>query len=228
MNLYRRFALGTLCGFMTLALSACGDKATSAGAIDNGCPDGGPCMEYDAEANTLKDLRDKQVYRTVSIGEQTWMAENMNYSMSSYSWCYNKSTSHCEKYGSLYTWDAAKVVCPDGWKLPNDDDWNELFKSAGGLSKAGDALKSSGIEESEEKWKDDGNGNDSFDFTVLPGGDRDIKGKFNNIGEYAFFWSASTKSDGNPYIWRFGYDESSAGRSFDSKDVAVSVRCIKK
>lgn len=227
MTMSKKFAFAAFGGMLAMALSACGDKGTSAAPVENGCPDGGPCMEYDAEANTLKDLRDKQVYKTVTIGEQTWMAQNMNYSMSSYSWCYNKSTSHCETYGSLYTWEAAKAVCPDGWKLPSDDDWNKLFEEVGGISNAGTALKSV------EDWEkmDDGStggGTDEFGFAVLPGGTRDTKGKFNLRDSYGLIWSATELSNGDEaYVWRFAFDEKSAGRSRDFKAGANSVRCLK-
>lgn len=219
MNFYKKFSLGAVCAFAAVALNACGDNGAS--ALDNECPDGGPCYEYDSDANTMKDLRDNKVYATVEIGKQIWMAENIGFSMKSESWCYNKSTSHCEKYGLLYTWEAAKVVCPDGWHLPSDDEWMTLFDQVGGTSHAGDSLKST------EEWKDHGDGVDSYGFTVLPGGYRDTKGKYYLNGEYALIWTATAKDKDNAYVRRFAYDESSAGRSFDSKQSGMSVRCLK-
>lgn len=220
MTMSKKFAFAAFGGMLAMALSACGDKGTSAGAIDNGCPDGGPCMEYDAEANTLKDLRDKQVYKTVTIGEQTWMAQNMNYKISRHSWCYDDYSGNCEEFGLLYDWAAAMNACPDGWRLPSDDDWYELFENTNGIGKNGKTMKST------SGWDDDGNGEDSFGFTVLPGGDRSSDARYVKKGAYAFLWSASEKDDNYAYAWRYGYDEPHAGHSFDFKTSGLSVRCL--
>ena len=112
--------------------------------------------EYDASANTLKDLRDGKTYRTTNIGGRVWMAENLNYETPN-SYCYNDSAEYCETYGRLYTIAAAvdsigafgsagkgcgfytncslegtvRGVCPSGWHLPDADEWKALFIIAG-------------------------------------------------------------------------------------------------
>ncbi len=200
----------------------------------------------------LKDERDKQVYKTVKIGSQTWMAENLNYNYnegSAKSYCYNNSSSNCNKYGRLYTWSAAmdsasvfsftgqgcgygtscsvasststtkvRGVCPDGWHLPNNQEWETLWKTVGGTSVAGDNLKST------SGWYDelfgDGNGNDKYGFSVYPAGNA-AKGNFYNIGNFAYFWSTSADA------YSFSTLSSSVVTKDISKDYGLSIRCLK-
>ena len=113
---------------------------------------------YDATAKTLKDLRDDKTYKTVTIGTQTWMAENLNYETGN-SYCYGDDASYCSKYGRLYTWSAAmdsvgtwttngkgcgykktcsptypvRGVCPSGWHLPSKTEFETLFSAVDGV-----------------------------------------------------------------------------------------------
>ena len=156
-------------------------------------PDAGSV--YDAQNNTLTDLRDSQTYRTVVIGQQIWMAENLNLATDS-SICYDNSPENCSKYGRLYLWDDAmngacswgsiktddghsiygcvpshypvRGVCPEGWHLPDTTEWFSLIRKVGFYT-AGRALKS------DSGWVDHnsseyGNGLDSYSFSVLPVG----------------------------------------------------------
>jgi uncharacterized protein (TIGR02145 family) len=81
--------------------------------------------EDERKADILTDLRDNQKYKIVQVGEQVWMAQNFNYA-SNQSWCYDNLPANCERYGRLYTYEAAKNVCPTGWHLPSDDEWKKL------------------------------------------------------------------------------------------------------
>ena len=80
--------------------------------------------------SSFVDSRDGKVYKTVKIGTQTWMAQNLNYTMVNSS-CYNDSNVNCKTYGRLYTWAAAKTACPKGWHLPSDTEWSILETYSG-------------------------------------------------------------------------------------------------
>ncbi|MDR0516273.1 MAG: hypothetical protein LBH25_04440 [Fibromonadaceae bacterium] len=141
----------------------------------------------------------EQAYKTVKIGTQTWMAENLNYNTEG-SKCYENEPANCEKYGRLYNWETAKEVCPSGWHLPSNEEWDKLYRFADGTSGTESPYKSKTAGKylkSKEGWNDDygksGNGLDVFGFSALPGGDRtrstrplkkgeDYVGGFRNAG----------------------------------------------
>ena len=131
----------------------------------------------------LKDTRDGKSYRTVVIGDQTWMGENLNYQTSN-SKCYGNDASNCAKYGKLYNWNDALSACPVGWHLPSNAEWNTLTRVVGG-STAGTRLKS------KTGWSNNGNGTDDVGFSALPGGNGNSGGYFNSAGNYGYWWSAT-------------------------------------
>ena len=167
--------------------------------------------EDNCEYGELVDERDGQMYRTVKIGDQVWMAENLNYadsiktpSLLNRSWCYNNEPDSCTKYGRLYTWAAAidsvtfstdaenvQGICPPGWHLPTNTEWNTLF-SVGSSSTAGKILKS------QMGWKEGINGADGVGFSALPAGSRSSGGFFDYVGGFAYFGVLLK----NPTTWR--------------------------
>ena len=161
--------------------------------------------------------------RTVTIGNQVWMAENLNYETAN-SYCYKDSVSNCTKYGRLYTWAAAKTACPSGWHLPTEVEFKELVATVGGSSTAGKMLKST------SGWDDDegesGNGTDAYLFTALPAGEwSDNGGIYRDEGLYAFFWGST--DDGIAYSMNLHYHDDIAGLGYGHKDTGHSVRCVK-
>jgi uncharacterized protein (TIGR02145 family) len=128
------------------------------------------------DKETFIDDRDSITYKYVIIGAQVWMAENLRYETSSFK-CYDNNPDNCKIFGILYNWNMAKTVCPQGWHLPNDEEWNELGNNAGVKLKANSELWSSG------------KGTDDFGFTALPGGFH--RNSFEQIGITAGFWSAT-------------------------------------
>ena len=172
------------------------------------------------EYSELTDERDAQIYKTVKIGDQVWMAENLNYKTEN-SYCYNDSTTYCDMYGRLYTWDVAMGICPSGWHLPDTTDWKILVESVGGWNEAGKILKS------KTGWISFENG-DNYGFSLLPGGFRHGGGTFNLKGYTAYLWVASENPNTTSYA-RSIVAEYAAIDSFSDalKDNAYSVRCIK-
>ena len=79
------------------------------------------------------DTRDNKKYRAVKIGNLTWMTQDLNFETHHHNtWCYQNHNANCVKYGRLYTWDAAMKACPKGWRLPVNEDWDNLTKAVGG------------------------------------------------------------------------------------------------
>ena len=224
---------------------------------------------YNAMGEPLTDSRDGQTYKTVVIGEQTWMAENLNYayteipysydgfSYDSTSWCYDNKADNCTKYGRLYTWAAAmdsagtwstngkgcgygstcsptgivRGICPEGWHLPTQSEWNTLLIAVGGQSTAGLKLKST------SGWSSDGNGVDAYGFSALLAGYRDYEHYY--VGTQ--FWSSTESGIGSAYglklvsYYERGADDPCDGDCRNSafledgfyKVDGFSVRCLK-
>jgi uncharacterized protein (TIGR02145 family) len=157
-------------------------------------------------------------YRTVKIGNQTWMAENLNYNASG-SKCYDNQESNCAQYGRLYDWTTARTVCPSGWHLPTQAEWNTLRTAVGGSATAGTKLKAiSGW------W--DGNGTDAYGFAALPGGRGYEDGYFSDAGSLGRWWSASDIDASLAYAIEMNLN---GGTDWDNskKSRLFSVRCLK-
>ena len=215
-------------GFVFAGILACAAMLAACGDDDSDFatrPDGKELTE-----GMLTDSRDGQTYRTVKIGNQVWMAENLNYETAN-SYCYKDSVSKCTKYGRLYTWAAAKTACPSGWHLPTEVEFKELVATVGGSSTAGKMLKST------SGWDESGNGTDAYLFTALPAGEwSDNGGIYRDEGLYAFFWGStddgiaySMIDDGIAYSMNLHYHDDIAGLGYGHKDTGTghSVRCIK-
>lgn len=177
--------------------------------------------EDNCEYGELMDNRDGQTYKTVKIGDQWWMAENLNYETDS-SFCYKDSDEYCEKYGRLYTWDAVVDVCPDGWHLPSKAEWEMLITAVGGQATAGKMLKSTS----------GGKGTDAFGFSALPAGYRVKGGGYLYEGAHTFFRSStvsSTEINNGPYsaFLDFNVDYAAGMSSDDYNNYGFSVRCLK-
>ena len=183
---------------------------------------------------SLTDSRNGKTYQVVTIGSQTWMAENLDYETPD-SWCYENNPDYCSQYGRLYTFEAARNACPAGWHTPSEDEWKELELFLGMPEKevyeylyrgedTGAKLKS------REGWiSEDGKnyGNNESGFNALPGGIRVFhNGAFIRLGRQGYWWSSTMDVK---YAWRRSVfaDKTGIDRDLATLTNAYSVRCVK-
>jgi len=186
-------------------------------------------------SGSFTDSRDDRNYRTVQIGSQTWMAENLNYNASG-SACYNNVPDSCAKYGRLYNWatvmngassstsspSRVQGVCPEGWHVPSDAEWTALTNFVG--SSAGNKLKST---TGWTYYSASTVGTDDYGFSALPGGIGSSGGSFDNAGYSGYWWSATEY--GASYAWgrNMGCRNDYVGRHDNDKTGLYSVRCFR-
>ncbi|HOB83744.1 MAG TPA: FISUMP domain-containing protein [Bacteroidales bacterium] len=195
---------------------------------------------------TLTDI-DGNEYKTVTIGTQTWMAENLSVttyndgkvirlvtdsliwtSLSSPSFCWynNDEEVYKKSYGALYNGYTAGTgkLCPAGWHVPSDAEWDILAASLGGADVAGGRMKEAGT----SRWVRPNTGASNMsNFNALPGGLRYYDGNFRDLGFGAYWWS-STQLNPERAFFRFIFHEESTIFRFDNlKRIGFSVRCLK-
>ena len=162
----------------------------------------------------------KDDYKTVNIGNQVWMAENLNVKTEN-SYCYNDNELNCAKYGRLYEWDAAKKACPSGWHMPSKEEFKTLVATVGGPKVAGKSLKS------ESGWNNKGNGANAYFFSALSAGDRLTGGSDSGEGDYADFWTSTEKNGDDAYVMHLHYIADNASLVAVNKKNGFSIRCLK-
>ena len=203
--------------------------------------------------NNVSDI-DGNTYKTVKIGTQVWMAENLK--VSKYSdgttipnitddtqwlnnttgaWAYyNNDAANNVKYGKLYNWHAVskttngnKNVCPTGWHVPTDTEWTVLTDYLGGEGVAGGKMKEVGI----TSWNSPNTDVTNISlFTGLPGGIIYGVGGYGSIGSYGYWWSStedSTNDAWNAWSRYLSGNDGNAHRSDNGKKEGFSVRCLR-
>jgi uncharacterized protein (TIGR02145 family) len=189
------------------------------------------------QTGTVSDV-DGNVYGTVGLGEQWWMAENLRVTRDPggnpiTSLCYDEDEGNCEMYGRLYTWDAAMAgsaeegaqgICPQGWRVPSDTDWTRLFEFLGGIDVAGGKMKEAGT----AHWfAPNTAATGESGFAGLPaGGYTASHGIFEGLGIGGHFWS-STEAGADAGLPTLHKDLPEVLWLTESKTLAVSVRCVK-
>jgi uncharacterized protein (TIGR02145 family) len=179
-------------------------------------------------------------FRTVTIGTQTWMAENLNCNVEG-SKCYDNDPDCCTKYGRRYDWATAMAlpsncnsrscsnqigtkhrgICPSGWHIPSYEDWDALVKFVGGSGTAGAKLKA------KSGWDNSGNGTDDYEFSALPGGYGVSGGGFGGVG-MGLWWSTALSHDDviNAYCQYMSRSNGNVNLCLENKSTLYSVRCV--
>jgi len=191
---------------------------------------------------------DGNVYQTIKIGNQVWMAENLkttkyrngdligttnptsldisSESAPKYQWAYGGNENNVPIYGRLYTWEAlndSRNIAPAGWHVARDDEWTTLTTNLGGLSVAGGKLKESGT----NHWNSPNTGaTNETGFNALPGGLRRSDGLFFSIGDYGSWWTSSGLSI-NAWVYTMNNTGTNVFRGNDSIRHGFSVRCVR-
>jgi len=213
-----------------LLFAGCKDKDNPAGPSVEACKDA-----------------DGNVYLTVKIGDQVWMAENLkttryqngdsipnvtgatewgNLTMGAYCY-YDNNSNNAAIYGRLYNCYAvndSRNITPVGWHVPSDSEWQTLVDYLGGNSIAGGKMKEIGT----THWHSPNTGaTDESGFTALPGGYQHTSGGFGSLWDYAVFWSSS--DNGSNEAWARGliYNDIVVDRGSNNKHRGFSIRCIK-
>ncbi len=155
---------------------------------------------------TFIDERDHKVYKTVKIGNQIWMAENLAYKANSGCLAYNNDERNVSKYGYLYNWEIACKVAPQGWHLPNLEEFETLLKKIGNSKKEIIHGGNSG-------------------FSALFGGSFD-SGVYKNIDEAAYFWTSTPYNPNEGYLCMIAKDLDMMGMFDSIRSCCFSVRCL--
>ncbi len=195
----------------------------------------GPIPVFDE----MTDTRDNQTYDTVTLGTQTWLAQNLNYETGN-SWCYDDDSENCGTYGRLYDWDTATTACPTGWHLASDAEWSTLVKYLDPLADpsdefntseiAGGMLKTTGtVQDGTGLWNQPNTGaTNASGFSALPSGTRSSSGNYQMLGYHVMFWTATEFDDDNVWTMMLDISQSATCRDNEAitKEYAVSVRCV--
>ncbi|MBN3036697.1 MAG: fibrobacter succinogenes major paralogous domain-containing protein [Bacteroidales bacterium] len=203
----------------------------------------------------FSDTRDGQVYTTVLIGTQCWMAENLNIgifisgSCEQYDngiiekYCYGNNEANCDEYGGLYSWDevmqysratGAQGICPDGWHVPTDEEWCILEQhvdtsiSCALFGWRGETGGGALKETGLVHWLlPNTNASNTDGFNALPGGGRGCSGRFTGLRSNGRWWTS------NCFTWVYACDRglsycnSKVRRDSTNKKDGFSVRCLK-
>lgn len=196
---------------------------------------------------TLLGDIDGNSYEVVTIGDQVWMAKNLATTKlnngtailnitagtdweasrtAAYAWYNNDEGANKSRYGALYNWYAVGngQLCPTGWHVPSEEDWNGLISYLGGIDVAGGKLKEAGT----ANWLSPNTGaTNEKGFSALPGGGRRPAGNFEDQGLYGVWWTSTPSSEFSSRGLTMSNETSSIFIGFSAKETGGAIRCLK-
>jgi len=227
----------------------CGIISSSSAISNDLCSDFDPDTEIEHYGKMKKqfcDERDGKKYVYVQIGEQIWMAENLNFTV-----CGSKcarglysatNTEVCGKFGRLYDWPIALTVCPNGWHLPSDAEWTALTDYVGGENVSGTKLKAAGggwicnqesaklkrdyLVSDEESCNGIKENTDDYGFSALPGGSHDGY-SFITVSREEGVWWSDTEFQNYAYYRKISPYYNYVFKHYERRNNFLSVRCVK-
>ncbi|MBP7848865.1 MAG: hypothetical protein KA053_01185 [Lentimicrobiaceae bacterium] len=229
-----------------------GSSYTLVWTVSNACGSSSDTVQVSFSAattftcgSTITDTRDGQLYPTVLIGTQCWMARNLNVGTQTMAsvpptdngiiekHCYDNNSANCDGFGGLYTWAEAMAyqisqnvqgICPSGWVIPSDSAWTVLEGYLGGPVVAGGLLKETGF----DHWSSPNTGaTNSTGFTGVGGG-YSLPGSFGHLKARAYLWTSSSSSSTHTWMRSLYYYLGGTGRNLGAIQSGFSVRCLKE
>jgi uncharacterized protein (TIGR02145 family) len=210
-------------------------------------PEQSPNPDYTGQTGHITDI-EGSIYNTIGIGSQIWMVENLKATSLNdgtpitqifndsiwnrikspgYCWYNNDSLANGNIYGALYNFYTIEtgLLCPTGWHVPGESEWNILATFLGGNEIAGGKLK----DYTTPYWK----GTNicivnNFDFSALPGGQRrNITGRFDEIGVIGYWWTSTSNEDNFAYSRSMSNSSLKLDSYINNKKCGFSIRCLK-
>jgi uncharacterized protein (TIGR02145 family) len=244
--------------YITAYASVTGNSQEGAWGEGTSFPGNNWAMYFECEAPWIcgmpfVDERDERSYNTVQIGDQCWMAENLNVGSMILAnthtsnngviekYCYDNNGDNCEIFGGLYQWyelmqwtavPGSQGICPEGWHVPTDYEWCILENKvdAGTISYSSFGWR--GVDagknlKSSGGWYMSGNGTDAFGFATFPGGRKGLGNDFHEFNQHASFWSSTRKDYRHAWGRDLKYDHDDIHKGLPNTYDGHAVRCIR-
>lgn len=205
---------GTFTVTLTAANEHGSDKMTKTGFITT---------TWNSGPDSFIDPRDGQTYSWKLMGTKIWMADNLNFSSGSGTWCYDNWPSQCSSFGKLYNQKAAQVACPDGWSLPSDGDWKDLETLLGMLPAV---LDQSGFRGTNQGVLLREGGSSGLEIKFA-GWRSDIFSSFSDAGSKAMLWTGSADTGSETWMRELSLVQDGVARYKTLNSNGLSIRCIR-